>query len=210
MHRFLSAFALFAACAAASRFLPAGGQPALKLLLILAALVLVRGQWAAHGFVWPARTRRGTVVAPGLLLGALSSLGALLFDFDGMRHMLKGYSLPQIILVIWFWSSLSEEIYCRGWFQSSLPPGPSRVIWSAALFGSMHTSLFRAGDDIPSVLWIVLSTTALGYTCAAVREFSGSWIPAFVPHPAFNAGGLVGGIVYAIGYRIATGQMPPS
>lgn len=127
-----------------------------------------------------------------------------------MRHLVKSYSVFQIILVVWFWSSLSEEIYCRGWFQSSLPPGPSRVFWSAALFGSMHTSLFFAGVDIPSVLWIVLSTTALGYACAVVRESSGSWIPAFVRHAAFNAGGLLGGIVYAIGYRIATGQMPPS
>ena len=73
----------------------------------------------------------------------------------------------------------------------------------------MHLSLFFAGVDTPSVLWIVLATTTLGYFCAQVRETSGSWVPAFVRHAGFNIGGLLGGIVYTIGYRISTGHLPP-
>lgn len=73
----------------------------------------------------------------------------------------------------------------------------------------MHLSLFFAGVDTPSVLWIVCSTTALGYFCALVREESGSIVPAFVRHAGFNIGGLLGGIVYTIGYRLSTGHMPP-
>ncbi len=208
MLRYLSGVVIFAACAAASKLLPAGQQPALKLLLILVSVALVRGKWTEHGFVWPKPGHWWQALAPGLLIGALSAFGALLFHFDGMRAMLKGYSFPQMVAVIWFWSSLSEEIFCRGWFQSGLPPGPSRVWWSAALFGSMHLSLFVAGVDTSTVLWIVLSTTTLGYFCALLRESSGSLVPPFVRHAGFNIGGLLGGIVYTIGYRIMTGHLP--
>ena len=209
MLRFLSGILVFAACAAVSKQLPAGNQPALKLLLILVSLALTRGRWAESGFVWPARPAWGKALWPGLVIGAVASLGALLFHFDGMRAILKGYSLPRMIVVIWIWSSLSEEIFCRGWFQSGLPAGPSRLAWSAALFGSMHLSLFLAGVDTPSVLWIVTATTVLGYFCAQIREQSGSIVPAFVRHAGFNIGGLLGGIAYTIGYRITTGHLPP-
>jgi len=208
MLRYFLAMAIFAACSAVARLAPTGRQPTLKLLLILISLALVRGKWKEFGFVWPRNVGWWRVLAPGLLTGALASLGALVFHFDGMRAMMKGYSLPQMIAMIWFWSSLSEEIFCRGWFQSGLPAGPSRIWWSAALFGSMHLSLFLAGVDTPSVLWIVLWTTVLGYLCAQVRESTGSWAPAFVRHAGFNIGGLLGGIVYTIGYRITTGQLP--
>ena len=72
----------------------------------------------------------------------------------------------------------------------------------------MHLSLFVAGVDTSTVLWIVLSTTTLGYFCALLRESSGSLVPPFVRHAGFNIGGLLGGIVYTIGYRIMTGHLP--
>ena len=37
---------------------------------------------------------------------------------------------------------------------------------------------------------------------------AGSWVPAFVRHAGFNVGAPLGGIVYTIGYRISTGQLP--
>lgn len=100
MLRFCSALALFAACAAVSKWLPAGSQPVLKLLLILVSLALVRGRWSEHGFIWPRQPQWRRALAPGLAIGALSSLGALLLHFDGLRVLLKGYSLPQMIAII--------------------------------------------------------------------------------------------------------------
>lgn len=203
--RLLKGVVVFAACAGLSKLAPVGGQVLLKALLIAAAVILIRiegGKLPDYGFVKPVNAKWWRILAPGLLIGALSSLGALSFGFDGMRKMLGGYAFWQLVLTIWFWSSLSEEIFCRGWFQRESIPQ------SAALFGLMHTSLFFVGIDIPTVLWIVLSTTALGYVCAQVRAETGSWIPAFVRHAGFNMGGVIGGIVYTIGYRLITGHMP--
>lgn len=203
--RLLKGVVVFAACAALSRLAPVGGQVLVKALLIAAAVILIRlegGKLPDYGFVKPVNAKWWKVVAPGLLIGALSSLGALVFGFDGMRKIIGGYAFWQVVLIIWFWSSLSEEIFCRGWFQRE------SIAESAALFGLMHTSLFFAGVDTPTVLWIVASTTALGWVCAQVRAEYGSWIPAFVRHGGFNIGSVIGGIVYTIGYRLITGHLP--
>ena len=51
MLRYFLAIAIFAACSAVARLAPTGRQPALKLLLILVSLALVRGKWKEFGFV---------------------------------------------------------------------------------------------------------------------------------------------------------------
>ena len=203
--RLLKGVAVFAICAAVARQFPAVSQVLVKALLIGAALLLIRledGNLPDYGFIKPANPRWWKIVAPGLLIGALSSFGSLAFGFDGMRKILGAYPLWQLLMAVFLWSSLSEEIFCRGWFQRE------SLAQSAALFGLMHTSLFFAGVDTPTVLWIVLSTTALGFYCARVRAEYGSWIPAFARHAAFNFGGPIGGIVYTISYRLITGYLP--
>lgn len=203
--RLLKGVVVFAVCLALSKLAPVGGQVLVKALLIAAAVILIRlegGKLPDYGFVRPVNARWWKILAPGLLIGALSSFGALAFGFDGMRKILGGYAFWQIVLIIWFWSSLSEEIYCRGWFQRE------SIAESAALFGLMHTSLFFAGVDTPTVLWFVASTTALGWVCAQVRAEYRSWIPAFARHAGFNMGSVIGGIVYTIGYRAITGHLP--
>jgi membrane protease YdiL (CAAX protease family) len=205
MVRLVKAIAVFAACAAVSKLAPSASQVLLKALLIGASLLLIRleGRTLADcGFVKPAHPNWWKILAPGLLTGALSSFGALAFGFDGMRKLIGTYSLWQLLLAVFLWSSLSEEIFCRGWFQRE------SIVQSAALFGLMHTSLFFVGVDTPSVLWVVASTTVLGYVCAQVRAEYGSWIPAFVRHAGFNFGGPIGGIVYTIAYRLITGHIP--
>jgi len=203
--RLVKGFVVFAICAAAAKQFPAVSQVLLKALLIGATILLIRlegGKPRDYGFVRPVNAKWWKILAPGLFLGALSSFGALAFGFDGMRKLVGAYPLWQLLLAVFFWSSLSEEIFCRGWFQRESIPQ------SAALFGLMHTSLFFSGVDMPSVLWIVLSTTLLGYSCALVRAEYGSWIPAFARHAGFNFGGPIGGIVYTIGYRLITGHLP--
>lgn len=210
--RFVVGIAVFAACAWLSKQLPAGQQPALKAFLIAASvLLIVAGGGKLHdfGFVRPGAMPWWKVIWPGLLLGATASLIALLAGWTGMARMVKDYSFLQIIVVIWFWSSLSEEIFCRGWFQSGLPEGSSRQIWSAALFGAMHLSLLVAGVDVPSALWIVTSAGTLGWICAVFRDRYQSLLPPFLTHAAFNVGGVLGGMLYVIGYRISTGKLPP-
>jgi membrane protease YdiL (CAAX protease family) len=190
-------------------------QQGLMLIVALAALIASGRPLAAFGFRRAGRTDRH--FAPwGLLLGAVSTVIMLAFALPGMRSRLAGYGFAGVVLWIWLVSSVVEEIFCRGWFQS-LVAGPdgadpraarAAVIWSAGLFGSMHLSLLFAGVDIASVALTVVSVTALGYVCALARARTGSLLPAIVTHVAFNAGGFVGGALYAIVFRVATGHMP--
>jgi membrane protease YdiL (CAAX protease family) len=121
------------------------------------------------------------------------------------------------VLWVWIVSSVVEEIFCRGWFQSlaaGLDAGDPRaaraaVIWSTALFGSLHFVLLAGGIDLGTFAVILVSVTTLGYVCALARARSGSLVPAITAHVAFNVGGgFVGGLLYAIVYRIATGRLP--
>jgi membrane protease YdiL (CAAX protease family) len=134
-----------------------------------------------------------------------------------MRDMAGAYGLPGIVLWVWVFSSIVEEIFCRGWFQTVVGGGEiasqserarAAIPWSAALFGAMHLTLFFGGVDIAGAAVIVLSVTVLGYICATARARTGSLRPAIAAHVLFNVGSLLGGMIYAIAYRVATGHLP--
>jgi membrane protease YdiL (CAAX protease family) len=146
----------------------------------------------------------------GLVLGAASSSAILVFGLRGMQSTGAAYGLAGIVLWIWVVSSFVEEIFCRGWFQT-LAGGNTRaaVLGSAALFGTMHLVLLFSDMEIAAAIIILLSVTALGYVCATARARTVSLRPAIAAHVMFNVGGLVGGVIYVIAYRILTGHLPP-
>jgi membrane protease YdiL (CAAX protease family) len=173
--------------------------------------------FAEFGFRRPAPAK-GHFMLWGLVLGAASTGVILAFGLPGMRGRLAAYGLPGYVLWIWVISSIVEEVFCRGWFQSLVAGvGESdahgertraAVMWSAALFGAMHLPLLFAGVDIAAVVVIVLSVTALGYVCATARARTGSVRPAIAAHVMFNVGGFLAGVIYSIAYRVATGHLP--
>jgi membrane protease YdiL (CAAX protease family) len=182
----------------------------------LGAMAASRRPFAEFGFRRPVPAR-GHFKLWGLLLGAASTGVILAFDLRGMRTALAGYGLPEIVLWIWVISSVVEEIFCRGWFQTLVDAGESdtdgqrtrvAVMWSAALFGTMHLPLLFAEVERAAVVVIVLSVTALGYICATARARTGSLRPAIAAHVMFNVGGFLAGVAYTIAYRVATGHMP--
>lgn len=183
----------------------------------LGAMAASRRPWAEFGFRRPAPAR-GRFLLSGLLLGAASSGVILALGLRGMRGRLGAYGLPGIILWIWVISSIVEELFCRGWFQTLAGGGESdpqgeraraAVPWSAALFGAMHLPLLFGGAEIAASVVIVLSVTALGYVCATARGRTGSLRPAVAAHMMFNVGGFLAGVIYTIAYRVATGHLPP-
>jgi membrane protease YdiL (CAAX protease family) len=189
----------------------------LMLAVALGAMVLSRRPFAEFGFRRPVPAK-GHFKLWGLVLGAASAGVILALGLRGMQSRLAGYGLLGIVLWIWVFSSIVEEIFCRGWFQS-LVAGPSAsdstgnrtpaaVLWSTALFGTMHLSLLFLDINIAAVAVIVLAVTALGFVCATARARTGSLRPAIAAHVLFNVGGFVAGVIYTITYRIATGEMP--
>ncbi len=193
-------------------------QAAFKVLLFGLTLTATRIQgiaWRDLGFRRAERFAWTGPVLLGLGLGAAATLAVLASGATGLRPFLKGHSFLQLVLFVWLLSSASETLFCRGWFQTTLL-GPSHANASlrqllpvALLFGSLHLSLLFIGVDVLSVAILVPLLCAMGLASAWARARSGSLYPAFAVHLAFNLGGMVGGILYNIGYRVMTGQFPP-
>jgi len=218
------ALAVFAAAVVATKLVPRsitgshpwvaqGCQQGLMVLVAVGAMIASGRPLAAFGF------RRAKIEWPlalaGVLFGAVATDITLLLGLPGMRTVASRYNFPTLVLWVWIVSSVAEEIFCRGWFQSlaagwDSDPRAARVatVWSAALFGSLHLVLLIAGIDLASFAIILVSVTALGYVCAVARARSGSLVPAIAAHVGFNIGGFLGGLAYAIAYRITTGHLP--
>ncbi|HEX8169655.1 MAG TPA: CPBP family intramembrane glutamic endopeptidase [Thermoanaerobaculia bacterium] len=174
------------------------------LLEVAIAFAIAKKPLSHYGFRKPTRGSALGILG-GVALGALATTTVLACGLTGLREVMKGQSFVQIILGVWIYSSLAEEIFVRGWLQSEMSDvAPrARILISGLLFGSMHLSLLVAGVEAASVAVIVTFTTLLGILCAWLREARDSLRPAFWAHFGFNAGGLLGGILYTIATRLA-------
>lgn len=205
---------------AGTRLWPAAPKWASHAVLKTVVLVVALGAAAVEGLslrdvglVAPRASVWGPAIGWGLTLGAAGTLVMLLANLEGLRKVIGQHSFASI--VVWFWivSSVAEEVYCRGWFQGSTMRDVDgsdlgALMPSAVLFGGLHLVLLRAGVERRAVAVVVVSTLVLGLLAAWARAASGSLYPAIGAHVAFNVGGAVGGIAYAVGYRAVTGKMP--
>lgn len=180
-------------------------------------LLIGRGR-RVWGFGAPRSWIEGTLfpTIAGGLLGAVCSgliLGLGLPPMAGVSEM----GLVNVILVVWFGSTISEEIFVRGLVQGWMQPlegeakgsgfsGPvARVIASGALFGALHLSLFLTSND-PRTSWMIVgATTLLGLVCAWSRERSKSLVGPLLAHFAFNVCGVIGGAAVMIARMLLGG-----
>jgi membrane protease YdiL (CAAX protease family) len=195
-----------------------------KTNLIIASLFLIvfTGQnFDRSGFRRPvAEVPWGRLLFIGLGLGAVATILILSTPARGMPWLIRDLGFVGVVVWIWLYSSLSEEIFARGWFQSALSPWGETVIRvfgrevevpvlaSALLFGAMHLTLPFQGADAWTTAIIVLFTTSLGWVVADIRHRSGSLTPAVLVHVCFNVGGFLAGLAFVIGTSILTGQPP--
>jgi len=160
-------------------------------------------------------------VAIGGVLGAVATATILGFGFTPMSG-LREMGFLRMIAIVWFGSTLAEEVFVRGLIQGWMQPVPhstlqpnvadyaalksvgsvatgsgGRIIASGLLFGSMHASLFL-NNDARTAATIVIATTLLGLVCAWSREQTGSLVGPLLAHFAFNACSIIGGIAVFI------------
>ena len=209
----------------------AGGMAARQIIIKSAMLVLSvalmflisrpRQVWGLAAPSAPGDWLIGTLVpaAIGGVLGAVATatiLGLGFTPMSGLREM----GLLRMIAIVWFGSTIAEEVFVRGliqgWMQPPIP-GPAdgaghaaptpvgsgsggsggRVIASGLLFGAMHASLFL-NNDARTAATIVMATTLLGLVCAWSRELTGSLVGPLLAHFAFNVCSIIGGIAVFI------------
>ena len=188
------------------------------LVLSVALMLLIARPLRDWGLAPPrssGRWLKGTLVpaAIGGVLGAVATatiLGLGFAPMSGLREM----GFLRMIAIVWFGSTIAEEVFVRGLVQGWMQPAPpldvadhtalksggstGRVIASGLLFGAMHASLFLSSNDARTAATIVVATTLLGLACAWSREQTGSLVGPLLAHFAFNACSIIGGIVVVI------------
>ena len=83
-----------------------------------------------------------------------------------------------MILTVWIWSSICEEVLTRGLIQGFMKYQTnikflklSLPVWiSGIFFGAMHLLLLKMNMDIWLVSFIVFNTTTVGLLAAYYRE----------------------------------------
>lgn len=211
--------AVMAACSALSRFgwtttgifMEGVRFKAILTALALAFMLIDRRPLRDFGFRlpggawydWPI----GVVL--GLASGAVASAVIILSPAEGMTFM-KGQALWQLVVGVWFVSSIGEEVFTRGLVQTwmagregrGLNLGPLRLSWpviaSGLLFGSLHLSTLLRGADLWTVCTIVCFTSFLGLVAAYYREKTSSLVLPLLIHILGNIGGFGGGVVTMI------------
>ena len=180
---------------------------AVSLILVIASSM---GDPSSFGFTRPkVGGGYGAGITWGLILGAIASIVTLASRAGGMSP-LKGLSFVQIVLLVWVFASVAEEVLVRGYVQSYLEPLTNRgftvfrmrislpVILSAIFFAAMHIILLATGTSFLTTYIIVVFAFFLGLIAAYQRERTGSLLPPIAAHVSFNIGGVVGGAIYVI------------
>ncbi len=115
---------------------------------------------------------------------------AHLFPTGNTKSFSPPNSILEMILTVWIWSSICEEVLVRGLVQgftnhlknTKLFGLSISVIVSGLFFGAMHLSLLKAGMGLWFVSFIVFDTTVIGILAAYYREKSDSLLPPILIH----------------------------
>lgn len=200
------------------------GQVLLKAILIVLSVIGIRYVLKISlkdaGFRKAViKMKKWNIVLSGMVLGGLATVLIFFTPAKGIP-LTKQLNILEFLLVIIVWSSLSEEIFLRGFIQPYLKPFEHKkvnilnnsisvpVLTCALVFSAMHLSLLFVGADYYTVSFTLLTTFLLGLLAGAYREKYGSVIPSVITHMSFNIGGIIAGIIIAILYKILTGELP--
>ena len=175
--------------------------------MLVASVAIIR-LWPGRRFADFGFTRGTYRFHPRILLwvlptAMLSLMSSLAPTPEGAESAVTGRTELQLVLFVWFYASICEEVLTRGLLQSLLAgPGPGQgvrprfsmpVLVSGLFFGTMHLVLIESMG--PSAAVPIVLATLLGFLAARYRETTGSLIPAIIVHALFNVGGMLPGWV---------------
>jgi len=200
----------------------------LELFLSLLAIVIFgKSKFSEYGFCQPkvsqqpakgrSRWIRISLTAP--LLGMVATLLILGLGGNG-NPLVKSLTFPQIVLFVWVFSSIIEEVFTRGFLQGHLSVLSGRyfrllffrielpVMISGLFFACMHFGLLFRGVDATTMAVTFLFTLSIGLMAGYLRAKTGSLIPAIAVHILANIGGMIGGVIYVLINLMITGKLP--
>lgn len=172
-------------------------------LSLLIVWVFFRGRFSDFGFTRGTYRFRPTILLWSLPTAVLSLPFALAPQRPESMVVLSDRTELQLVLFVWIYASVCEEVLTRGLLQTLISNGVGRpsaaarfsipVVVSAVFFGAMHVVLI--GRMGPAAAVPIVLATLLGFLAARYREATGSLIPAILVHALFNVGGMLPGWV---------------
>ena len=168
------------------------------LVLSLALMTLFsRGKLAEYGFTFGSFRLSWDYfawVVPVLLLGLMEAAG----NRSGKSANMLGMTNLQVVVFVWFYASICEEVLTRGLLQTLLERSARventlrrwlnlPVVVSGLFFGAMHLILLRSMGA--QALLVVAFATYVGLVAAHYRQKTGSLAPPILLHMLFNIAG---------------------
>ncbi|OQX93014.1 MAG: hypothetical protein B6D58_00175 [candidate division Zixibacteria bacterium 4484_95] len=177
-------------------------------LSVLIMLALSKGKIATYGFKLARNIQLKRIVLLSLVIGIIGTLIQSCIPREETAFSFLGdYSFIQIMIFVWIYASICEEVLTRGLIQGCLEPltkfGFSvfklhislPVLISALFFAFMHIMLLTTGMGNATVFIIVLFAFILGIIAGYYRQKTESLIPAIIVHMFFNIGGTCAGLL---------------
>jgi len=175
-------------------------------LSLLIILILSKGRISSYGFKLTRDIRLKQITLWSFGIAVVGTLLQAFIPGKGLTF-LEGFSFPRVVIFIWIYASICEEVLTRGLIQGYLKPLVKYgftifkprislpVLVGALFFGSMHLALLTMGVGSFMVFTIVLLAFILGIIAGYYREKTGSIIPAIITHMVFNISGTLIGFL---------------
>jgi len=179
-----------------------GFIPHTSMLLIstLILFIIGKGKLGQYGYKLPDNFNFSQIVILPLAVGVIANI-ILTFMPDHESIMPEGYSFGHIMVFIWLYASICEEIYARGLIQGYLKPLVNHalvifkirlslpVLSGAAFFSLIHLMAFAATLNPLTLIVFLVIAFILGLIAGYQLEKTGSLIPAVIVHMIFNISG---------------------
>jgi membrane protease YdiL (CAAX protease family) len=179
-----------------------GFIPHTSMLLISTLILFIvgKGNLGQYGYKLPVNFKLLQVIILPLTLGVIANI-ILSFMPTHESFTLKDYSFGHIVIFIWIYASICEEIYTRGLIQGYLKPLADRamtimkirlslpIIIGAAYFSLIHLMAFATTLNLITMIVFLIIAFILGLIAGYQLEKTGSLIPAIIVHMMFNISG---------------------
>jgi membrane protease YdiL (CAAX protease family) len=172
-------------------------------MLVLSTLIiwfLAKGKLSDYGFKKPIDADLARIIMLAVSVGIIVALFRS-FLAGGWGGSAEDSFSIQIIIGIWLYASIAEEVLTRGLVQGHLKPLTEQgltisstrisvpVLIGALFFALMHIAMVTLGVDLVSVAATVISAFFVGIIAGYYCEKTGSLAPAILVHMLFNMTG---------------------
>lgn len=179
-------------------WLQAVGPNSIMLIASLGIMMLSSQRWGDWGLQLPRSFSWPTLVATSLGVATACAAIMNIVIKDECMEFIKQLSFVQVVLVVFIYAPLCEELFCRGLLFKLVSSGYERVklmsapvLFPAIFFAATHLIVKSQGISWLYVGLIVGYAFVCGLVTGYYRALTASVVPSIVAHSLFNITGYI-------------------